>query len=112
MRKIMGFAVVASMGCLSLGCASGTSGGTGGSGETVPIVTYQCTEKLIRTQTVSEGKTVKLTLPEGKSVNLTAVDGSSGTKFSDGMVTLVVKGKEASVEFASGRAPIKGCVSK
>jgi membrane-bound inhibitor of C-type lysozyme len=112
MRKIMGFAVVAGLGCLSLGCAAGTSGGASGSGAAVPIVTYQCGEKLVRTESVPGGKIVKLTLPDGRTCNLTAVEGSSGTKFSDGQVTFVIKGKEASIEFAGDRKPITGCVTK
>lgn len=109
MRKIMGCAVVAGLGCLSFGCAAGTSAG---SGETVPIVTYQCGEKLIRTQAVPGTNGIKLTLPDGTSVNLSAVEGSSGSKFSDGKVTFVIKGNETSVVFASERKPITGCIAK
>lgn len=111
MRKITLFAVVAGLGCFSLGCATG-GGGTAAEGAATPIVTYQCSSKTIRTSAVAGTNRINLTLPEGRTVTLTAVDGSSGAKFSDGQVTLVLKDKEASVEFSSERKPITGCVTK
>ncbi|MHB0972457.1 MAG: MliC family protein [Thermoanaerobaculia bacterium] len=56
-----------------------------------------------------EGRKVVVTLPDGRNLTLEREPGGSGTRYSDGHVTLWIRGKEGFVE-ESGAVLYRACV--